>query len=79
MEAVVQRAPFVERSTNCRPTLEPWRTGLTTSGGSKREAKGSLRIADDDVTWRGNAGLEAALLGETLSKAMRLDSASQPV
>src|SRR5262252_750099 len=66
-------------STNCKPTLEPCRAGLRTTGGSQPIGQ----LATEEFNKRkGAVGTPAAIkrcLLSALSKAILLDSASQPV
>ena len=67
------------RSTNCSPTLEPWRTGLSTTGGSQPMGQ----LAEGDSIGRNRAvGTPAArqrCLVSNLSNPIWLASGSQPV
>src|SRR3989449_5510500 len=66
------------RSTNCKPTLEPCRTGLSTTGGCQPD--GQLVFNGVKTSYRA-VGTPAAMqrfLVATLSNAVRLAWESQP-
>ncbi len=54
------------RSTNCRPTLEPCRTGFTTSGNCKSFGSGVFAELTTSKFRRRHAGLDALLLRQNL-------------
>jgi hypothetical protein len=66
-------------STNCRPTLEPWRTGFNTTGG--RQPAGHAAVGASNTTKRpvGTPLARHRSFVATLSNASRLAAASQPV
>ena len=67
------------RSTTWSPTLEPWRTGLSTTGGFQPRSHGVPAASTTVNRAVGTPAAAQRCLVSTLSNPMRLASASQPV